>query len=776
MASKRGGIHIRPYKGKTSDRFNLKTWQIVEKAMHQVKNHKSSQLKFEELYRSVYTLCISQQEAQVYQRFKAVVQEMAKATAAKLEAINNAGILEPLSEEYQSHFIMMNKIKDFFLYLDNMYCRKQGFELTFNLGLAVFRDDVVLREKINLRLHQQLLTNFSKDRAGEVLDRTILRATAAMLIALGPADEPYSLYAKHMESLFLNQTREHYARQAVARLSDSSFKDYLTYVDTTIRKEVERVEVCLDTMTVPALLKLLRTELLIDPLDSLFQLPQGVAVLYDEQGVEVFKLAYALFSQDDTMLARLLAEFQSHIQSLVIAACKSSDEDGIKIIQELLEIKAKGWRILTEAFRHNGKFQRAIATAFENGMNINRRAPEFLCLYMDDKLRRGVKELSDEQVDQCLSDAVGLFRHLEDKDVFEKQYKLFLSKRLLLNKSASDDAEASLLAKLKVECGHSFTTKMEGMFRDINLSHTTVAKFKEFEARRGVDPHASLDFSIQILNPACWPKLPDSTSCTFPPELQEAQDRFENFYHKQHTGRKLIWQPAKGTGEIVALYTKKQHIFVMSTSCLVVLLQFNNSAAAELSVTVRVHLNCILHCSDTQLSCVVTKPFIERRVSCFLFLFIPSSRQELETLTTLESSTLKRTLQSLACGKHKILTKSSTSKSIATDDTFKLNESYHNKMIRVKVQQVAAKVKEERAATTAKVKEERKLEVEAAIVRVMKARKTLSHTSLIIEVTKVLSARFKPNPVQIKKRIESLIDRDYLARDESDRSLYNYVA
>eukprot|EP00730_Choanoeca_flexa_P018356 TRINITY_DN8916_c0_g1_i9.p1 TRINITY_DN8916_c0_g1~~TRINITY_DN8916_c0_g1_i9.p1 ORF type:complete len:735 (+),score=183.35 TRINITY_DN8916_c0_g1_i9:83-2287(+) len=734
MASKRGGIHIRPYKGKTSDRFNLKTWQIVEKAMHQVKNHKSSQLKFEELYRSVYTLCISQQEAQVYQRFKAVVQEMAKATAAKLEAINNAGILEPLSEEYQSHFIMMNKIKDFFLYLDNMYCRKQGFELTFNLGLAVFRDDVVLREKINLRLHQQLLTNFSKDRAGEVLDRTILRATAAMLIALGPADEPYSLYAKHMESLFLNQTREHYARQAVARLSDSSFKDYLTYVDTTIRKEVERVEVCLDTMTVPALLKLLRTELLIDPLDSLFQLPQGVAVLYDEQGVEVFKLAYALFSQDDTMLARLLAEFQSHIQSLVIAACKSSDEDGIKIIQELLEIKAKGWRILTEAFRHNGKFQRAIATAFENGMNINRRAPEFLCLYMDDKLRRGVKELSDEQVDQCLSDAVGLFRHLEDKDVFEKQYKLFLSKRLLLNKSASDDAEASLLAKLKVECGHSFTTKMEGMFRDINLSHTTVAKFKEFEARRGVDPHASLDFSIQILNPACWPKLPDSTSCTFPPELQEAQDRFENFYHKQHTGRKLIWQPAKGTGEIVALYTKKQHIFVMSTSCLVVLLQFNNSAAAELSVT------------------------------------------ELETLTTLESSTLKRTLQSLACGKHKILTKSSTSKSIATDDTFKLNESYHNKMIRVKVQQVAAKVKEERAATTAKVKEERKLEVEAAIVRVMKARKTLSHTSLIIEVTKVLSARFKPNPVQIKKRIESLIDRDYLARDESDRSLYNYVA
>ena len=47
---------------------------------------------------------------------------------------------------------------------------------------------------------------------------------------------------------------------------------------------------------------------------------------------------------------------------------------------------------------------------------------------------------------------------------------------------------------------------------------------------------------------------------------------------------------------------------------------------------------------------------------------------------------------------------------------------------------MAAKAKEERAATTAKVKEERKLEIEAAVVRVMKARKTLAHTHLVIEV------------------------------------------
>jgi hypothetical protein len=50
---------------------------------------------------------------------------------------------------------------------------------------------------------------------------------------------------------------------------------------------------------------------------------------------------------------------------------------------------------------------------------------------------------------------------------------------------------------------------------------------------------------------------------------RQARDRFEAFYHKRHTGRKLIWQATKGTGEIVALYTKRQHIFVVCLFCVV---------------------------------------------------------------------------------------------------------------------------------------------------------------------------------------------------------------
>lgn len=43
-----------------------------------------------------------------------------------------------------------------------------------------------------------------------------------------------------------------------------------------------------------------------------------------------------------------------------------------------------------------------------------------------------------------------VFKYIEDKDVFQKFYAKMLAKRLVHQNSASDDAEASMISKLKV--------------------------------------------------------------------------------------------------------------------------------------------------------------------------------------------------------------------------------------------------------------------------------------------------------------------------------------
>ena len=60
------------------------------------------------------------------------------------------------------------------------------------------------------------------------------------------------------------------------------------------------------------------------------------------------------------------------------------------------------------------------------------------------------------------------------------------------------------------------------------------------------------------------------------------------------------------------------------------------------------------------------------------------------------------------------------------------------------------------------------------IVRTMKSRKRLSHTVLVGELMSQL--RFPATSTDLKKRIESLIEREYLERDTDDGTFYKYLA
>lgn len=88
--------------------------------------------------------------------------------------------------------------------------------------------------------------------------------------------------------------------------------------------------------------------------------------------------------------------------------------------------------------------------AFELFINANPKSAEYISLFIDDNLKKGLKGKSEEEVDVVLDKTITLFRFLTDKDVFERYYKNHLSKRLINGRSVSDDAERGMVAKLKV--------------------------------------------------------------------------------------------------------------------------------------------------------------------------------------------------------------------------------------------------------------------------------------------------------------------------------------
>lgn len=151
-------------------------------------------------------------------------------------------------------------------------------------------------------------------------------------------------------------------------------------------------------------------------------------------------------------------------------------------------------------------------------------APESLCSYVS-------VQLTEQEVESILDKAMVLFRFMQEKDVFERYYKQHLARRLLTNKSVSDDSEKNMISKLKVspkapphpwrdlgsccqtiswlmfsmfrstaqtECGCQFTSKLEGMFRDMTISNTTMDEFRQHLQTTGVGPSASSDAQSRV--------------------------------------------------------------------------------------------------------------------------------------------------------------------------------------------------------------------------------------------------------------------------------------
>lgn len=116
---------------------------------------------------------------------------------------------------------------------------------------------------------------------------------------------------------------------------------------------------------------------------------------------------------------------------------------------------------------------------------------------------------------------------------------------------------------------------------------------------------------------------------------------------------------------------------------------------------------------------------------------------------------LKRTLQSLACAKYRVLSKKPKGRDVNPTDEFSYNAGFSDAKMRIKINQIQLKeTKEENKTTHERVAADRHYETQAAIVRIMKSRKTITHPELVAEVIKATRSRGVLEPADIKKNIE----------------------
>nr|XP_046181115.1 cullin-4B-like isoform X1 [Oncorhynchus gorbuscha] len=706
-------------KPKLPENYTHETWQKLKEAVEAIQNSTSIKYNLEELYQAVENLCSHKISARLYKQLRVVCEDHIKAQIDQFreDVLDSTLFLKKIDNCWQDHCRQMIMIRSIFLFLDRTYVLQNSMlPSIWDMGLELFRFYIISDMKVQSKTIYGILLLIERERSGETIDRSLLRSLLSMLSDL-------QIYQDSFEQRFLEETNRLYAAEGQRLMQEREVPEYLHHVNKRLEEEADRVITYLDQSTQKPLIATVEKQLLGEHLTSTLQ--KGLNHLLDENRIQDLCLLYQLFSRVRGGVLVLLQHWIEYIKAFGSTIVINPEKDKT-MVQELLDFKDKVDHIIDICFIKNEKFVNAMKEAFETFINKRPNKPaELIAKHVDSKLRAGNKEATDEELEKMLDKIMIIFRFIYGKDVFEAFYKKDLAKRLLVGKSASVDAEKSMLSKLKHECGAAFTSKLEGMFKDMELSKDIMVQFKQCQNIPG-----NIELTVNILTMGYWPTyIPMEVH--LPAEMVRLQEIFKTFYLGKHSGRKLQWQSTLGHCVLKAEFKEGKKELQVSLFQTLVLLMFNEGEEFTL--------------------------------------------EEIKLATGIEDGELRRTLQSLACGKARVIHKVPKSKDVEDGDKFSCNDDFKHKLFRIKINQIQMKeTVEEQASTTERVYQDRQYQIDAAIVRIMKMRKTLSHNLLVSEVYNQL--KFPVKPADLKKRIESLIDRDYMERDKENPNQYNYVA
>ncbi|KAI9205908.1 Cullin [Polychytrium aggregatum] len=780
------------------------TWAKIKNGLNQIfERLEISSVEYMTIYTQIYNYCTSHRNnfdvdglssrganlmgADLYMYLRDDLKSRMDVLLKEAEQYSGEELLVFYNKRWKDYTMGATTVHHIFRYLNRNWVKREMEEgqkavyEVYTLSLVSWLEH--LFNHINTKLTDALLKLIEKQRNGETVDTMLIKGVIDSFVSLGldhrdSSKSTLDIYKARFQDQFIAATEAYYKAESDQFIAHNSVPDYMKKVETRLTEEEERVQMYLHISTHRPLISTCETVLIKNHTSAM---QDEFQELLDQDKVEDLTRMFNLVSRVPEGLDKLRPVFEVHVRKQGInaiekvaeaaanAAAEPEKEDGEDdeekpakkpvakkvvgsgdkfenvdpkvYVEALLSVHKKYNDLSSEAFRNEAGFVASLDKACREFVNRNKvcaasssKSPELLARFCDSLLRKSSRVAEEGEVEEILNSIMIVFKYVEDKDVFQKFYSKMLAKRLVNQTSASDDAETSMISKLKEACGFEYTSKLQRMFQDIGVSKTLENSFREhMDTNRGSED--LLDFGILVLGTASWPLQPPATQFNIPDDLLKTYERFQLFYQNKYSGRKLNWLFQLSKGEVKTNYlkgSKTGYTFQVSTYQMGVLLLYNKATSY--------------------------------------------GYEEILGSTGLSAEALLGQLGILV--KAKVLTMTGEGTKVGDANTrYELNMDFKSKKIKVNLNvAVKSEQKTESEETHKTVEEDRKLLIQAAIVRIMKTRKVLKHVALMQEVLTQLQTRFKPKVTDIKKCIDMLLEKEYIERAEGQKDMYSYVA
>eukprot|EP00854_Cymbomonas_tetramitiformis_P023528 gene23528-28485_t len=447
---KRGGhFKIEPFRHKVDldPQYAEKTWKVLEDAIHEIHNHNAFGLSFEELYRNAYNMVLHKFGDRLYKGLEDTITAHLVEVSKKIDVAQGLLFLEETNKRWEDHNKSMQMIRDILMYMDRTYVNQHGKTPVHELGLKLWRDTVVRCDTIKPRLSATLLELIQKERSGETIDRALVRCITKMLMDLGT-----QVYCEDFERPFLEASADFYKVESQEYIASSDCPAYLKKAEQRLNEETARVSHYLDPSTETKITTVVEKELVGTQVKILVDLPNsGLVALMKDDKFDDLERMFCLFRRGGVLqglstmrdsMSEYLRETGKHL-----VLDPERIKDPVEYVQRLLDERDKMDDIIKKSFHNDKTFQHTLnqgvseeevevvldkvmmlfrylqekdvfekyykqhlakrllpgrsmsddaersllVKAFEYFINLNPRSPEFISLFVDDKLRKGLK-------------------------------------------------------------------------------------------------------------------------------------------------------------------------------------------------------------------------------------------------------------------------------------------------------------------------------------------------------------------------------------------------